>query len=151
MKNLQTVSAHLTLHGALISSRAHIHRLLCKVKFMGSCRERVLLISDFRLTFCLLFCTGVKLGLWLWGRSVGWGCLRIGCWGEYLGLRGKRWQGNGEKLRNEELSDLYSSPNIARVIKSRRMRYAGRMGERRRIQGFGGETWGKETTWEAQA
>jgi hypothetical protein len=28
------------------------------------------------------------------------------------------------KLHNEELNDLYSSPNIARVIKSRRMRWA---------------------------
>jgi len=27
-----------------------------------------------------------------------------------------------EKLHNEELNDLYSSPNIVRVIKSRRMR-----------------------------
>ena len=30
-------------------------------------------------------------------------------------------------LHNEELSDLYSSPNIVRVIKSRRMRWAGHM------------------------
>ena len=30
-----------------------------------------------------------------------------------------------EKLHNEELNDLYSSPNIVRVIKSRRMRWAG--------------------------
>jgi hypothetical protein len=29
------------------------------------------------------------------------------------------------KLRNEELNDLYSSPNVVRVIKSRRMRWAG--------------------------
>ena len=38
------------------------------------------------------------------------------------------------KLRNEELNDLYSSPNTVRAIKSRRMRWAGhvaRMGERR--------------------
>ena len=38
-----------------------------------------------------------------------------------------------EKLRNEELNDMYSSPNIVRVIKLRRMRWAGsvaRMGER---------------------
>ena len=38
------------------------------------------------------------------------------------------------KLHNEELNDLYSSPNNVRVIKSRRMRWAGhvaRMGERR--------------------
>ena len=29
------------------------------------------------------------------------------------------------ELHNEELNDLYPSPNIARVIKSRRMRWAG--------------------------
>ena len=29
------------------------------------------------------------------------------------------------KLHNEELNELYSSPNIVRVIKSRRMRWAG--------------------------
>ena len=37
---------------------------------------------------------------------------------------------------NEELNDLYSSPNIVRVIKSRRTRWAGhvaRMGERRDV------------------
>ena len=40
------------------------------------------------------------------------------------------------KLHNEELNDLYSSPNIVRVIKSRRMRWTGhvaRMGERKRV------------------
>jgi hypothetical protein len=39
-----------------------------------------------------------------------------------------------EKLHNEELNDLDSSPNIIRVIKSRRMRWAGlvaHMGEKR--------------------
>jgi len=38
------------------------------------------------------------------------------------------------RLHNEELNDLYSSPNIVRVIKSRRMRWAGHvacMGEER--------------------
>jgi hypothetical protein len=38
------------------------------------------------------------------------------------------------KLHNEELHDLYSSPTIIRIIKSRRMRWAGhvaRMGEKR--------------------
>jgi hypothetical protein len=48
-----------------------------------------------------------------------------------------------EKLHNEELNHLYFSPNIVRVIKSRRMRWAGHvacMGKKRRIQGFVGET-----------
>jgi len=39
-----------------------------------------------------------------------------------------------EKLHNEELNNLYSSPNIVRVIKSRKMRWAGHvalMGEGR--------------------
>jgi hypothetical protein len=42
--------------------------------------------------------------------------------------------GSWRKWHNDELHDLYSSPNIVRVIKSRRMRWAGhvaRMGERR--------------------
>ena len=42
--------------------------------------------------------------------------------------------GEWRKLHNEELNDLYSSPNIVRVMKSKRMRWAGhvvRMGERR--------------------
>ena len=33
--------------------------------------------------------------------------------------------GERRKLHNEELNDLYCSPNIVRVIKSRRMRWAG--------------------------
>jgi hypothetical protein len=44
----------------------------------------------------------------------------------------KKWR----KLHSEELRKLYSSPNIVRQIKSRRMRWAGhvaRMGEERKV------------------
>jgi hypothetical protein len=44
--------------------------------------------------------------------------------------------GSWRKLHNDELHSLYSSPNIVRVMKSRRMRWAGhvaRMGEGRGV------------------
>jgi hypothetical protein len=57
------------------------------------------------------------------------------------------------KLHNDELHSLYSSPNIVRVIKSRRMRWAGyvaRMREGRGgegcLLGFGWEARRQETT-----
>ena len=73
------------------------------------------------------FCMSVKLGRSHWRRNVGWGCLRIGFWGESHEVTGK-WR----KLHNEKLNDLYSPPNIIRVIKSRRMRWpehVARMGD----------------------
>ena len=56
-------------------------------------------------------------------------------------FRPKRDEVTGEwrKLHNEELSDLYSLPNIVRVVKSRRMTWTGhvaRMGEREVCTGF---------------
>jgi hypothetical protein len=47
--------------------------------------------------------------------------------------------GSWRKLHNDELHDLYSSPNIVRVIRSRRMRWAGhvaRMGRGEVLTGF---------------
>jgi len=52
------------------------------------------------------------------------------------GLRRDEVMGEWRKLHNEELNDLYSSPNIVRVIKLREMRWAGhvaRMGEEREV------------------
>jgi hypothetical protein len=41
-------------------------------------------------------------------------------------ILGPKWDEIGlRKLHNEELHNLYSSPNIIRMIKSRRMRWAG--------------------------
>ena len=42
-----------------------------------------------------------------------------------FGSRRDEVTGEWRKLHNEELNDLYSSPNIVRVIKWRRMRWAG--------------------------
>jgi len=41
-----------------------------------------------------------------------------------LGLRGTRLTGEWRKIHNEERNDKYYSPNIVRVIKWRRMRWA---------------------------
>ena len=43
--------------------------------------------------------------------------------------------GEWRKLHNEELSDLYSLPNIVRVVKSRRMRWAGHVGRKGKGRG----------------
>jgi len=53
-----------------------------------------------------------------------------------FGPRRDEVTGEWRKMHNEELNDLYSSPNIVRVIKSRRLRWAGhvaRMGEERGV------------------
>jgi hypothetical protein len=43
------------------------------------------------------------------------------------------------KLHNGELHNLYSSPDIIRQIKLRRMRWAGKGRGEKRVQGFGGK------------
>ena len=46
------------------------------------------------------------------------------------------------KLHNEEFNDLYSSPNIGRVIKSRKMRWVGHLARMGRGEAYTGFWWG---------
>ena len=60
--------------------------------------------------------------------------------------------GKWRKLHNEELDDLYSSPNIIRVIKLRR--WAGHVARMGRGEAYTVFWWGnlrEETTWKTQA
>jgi hypothetical protein len=60
-----------------------------------------------------------------------------------FGLKRDEVTGEWNKLHNNELNDLNSSPTIIRVITSRRMRWmchVARRGEERCVQGFDGET-----------
>jgi len=56
----------------------------------------------------------------------------------------KRDEVTGEcrKLHNEELNDLYSSPNIVRVIKPRKMGCAGHVARMGRGDAYRGFWWG---------
>jgi hypothetical protein len=54
------------------------------------------------------------------------------------------------KLHNEELHDLYSSPSIIRIMKSRRMKLAGHGGRRGTRIGCWWESQRKEGHWEDQ-
>ena len=68
-----------------------------------------------------------------------------------FGPRRDEVTGEWRKLHNEELNDLYSSPNIVRVTKKRRMRLAehvARMGEGRGVYwALLGEPEGKRPLW----
>ena len=50
--------------------------------------------------------------------------------------------GEWRKLHNEKLNDLYSSPNIVRVLKSRRMGWEGHVARMGRGDAYTGFWWG---------
>jgi hypothetical protein len=49
-----------------------------------------------------------------------------------FGLKRDEVTGDWRKLHNEELHDLYSSPSIVRIMKTRRMRWAGHLARMRK-------------------
>jgi hypothetical protein len=73
--------------------------------------------------FYLLFCMGVKLDRSHRGKNADWGCLRTWCLGEYLDLRGMKWQEAGENyIKRSAICLLFT--RYFWMIKSRRMRWA---------------------------
>ena len=59
-----------------------------------------------------------------------------------FGPRRDEVTGDWRRLHNEEINILYSSPNIVRVIKSRRMRWAGHVARMPEARGCIGSWWG---------
>ena len=57
------------------------------------------------------------------GKDADYGYLKTGFWGKYLGPRGMKMR-SGERSTMKNRS-VYRSPNIVRVIKSRKLRWAG--------------------------
>ena len=91
-------------------------------------------------------CTAWSLTL---RKDTGWGCFENRVLRKIF--RTKRGEETGEWriLHHKELYDLYSSPNIIRVIKSRKIRWAGHvvcLGEEKFVHCFGEETWKEEIT-----
>jgi hypothetical protein len=72
-----------------------------------------------------------------------------------FGPKGDEVMGEWRKLHSEELHNLYSSPDIIRQVKSRRMRWARHvacMGEETKVyKVLVGEPGRKETTWKTKA
>jgi hypothetical protein len=80
-------------------------------------------LGSHKLTYCLKICYVYLRIIFLFSLLI-------------FGPKSDEVTGEWRKLHNEELLNLYSSPDITRQVKSRRMRWAGhvaRMGEERKV------------------
>ena len=115
-----------------------------EITVTAGCSQAVLVVIRYRI-FCVLFAVqNIQTGIY---RTAIWCVVLCGCetWSLALreerrvrvlgGMFGAEWDkvtGEWRKLHNEELNNLYCSPLIVRVIRSRRMSWAGhvaRIGE----------------------
>jgi len=62
-----------------------------------------------------------------------------------FGPRSDEVTGEWRRLHNEELNELYTSPNILPVIKSRRMRWAGHVARMDEERGYIESWWGNRS------
>ena len=84
-----------------------------------------------------ILCMGEKTDCSHWEREVGWGCFRIGCWGENVGQRGTRWLLSGEKYIMKSLmictsTQSYSGDEIENIETAR---VCSTNGDRRELYG----------------
>jgi hypothetical protein len=86
-----------------------------------------------------MFCVGVKLGLLTLREEQRLRVFENRVLRRIFGPKRDEVTGEWRRLHNEELNNLYSTPSIVRVIKSRRMRWAehvARMGKGEVHTGF---------------
>jgi len=93
-----------------------------------------------RLRVCIIIYLSLTLG------EEGWGCLNTGWW-EYVDLSGRKRQEAGKNI-HDELYNLFCTPNIIRVIKSRRIKWAVHVTPVKEVDkciyDFGRKTWMEE-------
>jgi hypothetical protein len=120
-KNSIQEENHSTLHSGNVCCHSMKHLL------SSSLLPKTTKIMTLRTVILSIVFMGMNFGLSNWRRNTCWVRFRVRCWGEYLGLRGTKLKKSGYiyiyiYIYNEELNDLYSSPNI-QLIKSRRIRW----------------------------
>ena len=114
----------------------------CRIFCLPVCRLKIWRLRHTKLKFCLLFCTGVKLGLSHWWTNVGREGLKIVLPRTVFTPKRDEIAGKCWRLHTEELYDMYRLPNIFRTIKSRRKTWIRKCGiyggQERYIQGLTG-------------
>jgi len=107
------------------------------------CCPKIHILKYRGLQFWILFCMGVKLGRSYWGKDTGWRCWRIRCWGRLT----------GNEVRGEDYltrSFIICTPHWIQFTWSNKYEMgvpcSTHGGDKWCIQGFDGETWGKDTS-----